>query len=402
MTRFGSRKVLIAIAIALVAVPGFLPTGQAAGGSISYSTDFPTPGAFPPGWTQPQGGAWQSNMSTSLGSNAARLEYSYCSPTTAIDCRGTPQILRSPYIDLTGVPTGPYSDVNVTLSFLHSWYANYPCSAPWPDPNTGSPTVCQEAWVEASTDGFATSLELLHYWSFNPAAETNATKTFDITSWAAGHLIQIQFRIAMYDDWWWDVDDFSVAASWMQDLAPPETRLSIPVDGHRDLVYPGGWTVSPAITFMFTATDDLGVSGFECRLDGGAFSPCTSPKAYSGLSPGVHTFRVRAVDVANRPDPSPAAHTWTLLTLPQAVGVIAGRVQALYRSGSLTYAVASSMTTKLLTARAMMESGWGDPCTPLRAFFAQVFSLRTTWTGFWSQMRSLLDPTVDIFWELRC
>ncbi|QIN77723.1 hypothetical protein GBA65_03440 [Rubrobacter marinus] len=45
--------------------------------------------------------------------------------------------------------------------------------------------------------------------------------------------------------------------------------------------------------------------------------PCASPKAYSGLTNRVHTFRVRAVDRAGNVDPAPSARTWTVdTTLP--------------------------------------------------------------------------------------
>lgn len=45
---------------------------------------------------------------------------------------------------------------------------------------------------------------------------------------------------------------------------------------------------------------------FQCRLDGGRFKPCKSPKRYAGLAPGKHVFEVRAVDAAGAVDPKPA------------------------------------------------------------------------------------------------
>jgi hypothetical protein len=45
-------------------------------------------------------------------------------------------------------------------------------------------------------------------------------------------------------------------------------------------------------------------------LDSGSFETCTSPKTYSGLKKGSHTFAVRAVDAAGNLDPTPATRTW--------------------------------------------------------------------------------------------
>jgi subtilisin-like proprotein convertase family protein len=53
-------------------------------------------------------------------------------------------------------------------------------------------------------------------------------------------------------------------------------------------------------------------SMFQCRLDGGDFSPCTSPQEFGGLPEGTHTFEVRAFDSHGNVDGSPAVYTWTV------------------------------------------------------------------------------------------
>ena len=79
------------------------------------------------------------------------------------------------------------------------------------------------------------------------------------------------------------------------DLDPPETTITRGPRRRIDRRRAG---------FRFSA-DEAGAS-FECRLDSRRFRPCASPRRYVGLDAGRHRFRVRAVDLANNPDPTPA------------------------------------------------------------------------------------------------
>ena len=60
----------------------------------------------------------------------------------------------------------------------------------------------------------------------------------------------------------------------------------------------------------FTFTSDTTNATFECQLDTAAFAACTTPKAYTGLKAGNHTFKVRAKTSAGV-DATPASYTWT-------------------------------------------------------------------------------------------
>ncbi len=82
------------------------------------------------------------------------------------------------------------------------------------------------------------------------------------------------------------------------DNALPETTLS--------RTPAADWRLRTA-TFAFGSEPG---AAFDCALDAGAFSPCTSPVRYSGLSPGRHVFRVRARDAVRNIDPTPARHAW--------------------------------------------------------------------------------------------
>jgi hypothetical protein len=63
-------------------------------------------------------------------------------------------------------------------------------------------------------------------------------------------------------------------------------------------------------TFAFTSTE--AGSTFACRLDTGPWASCTSPRTYSGLRAGQHTFAVYATDVAGNADATPATRTVTI------------------------------------------------------------------------------------------
>ena len=80
------------------------------------------------------------------------------------------------------------------------------------------------------------------------------------------------------------------------DTTPPETTI----DSN-----PSDPSTSSGATFTFSA--DEGGSTFECELDGAGFSSCSSPKSYSSLSDGSHTFKVKATDACrkHRSDPRP-------------------------------------------------------------------------------------------------
>jgi peptidoglycan/xylan/chitin deacetylase (PgdA/CDA1 family) len=96
------------------------------------------------------------------------------------------------------------------------------------------------------------------------------------------------------------------------DTTPPNTTIG---SG------PSGTVSSTSASFTFSSSEAN--STFGCALDGSAFSACTSPKAYSGLANGSHTFSVRATDAAGNVDATPATRTWTINTSPAPDKIIA-------------------------------------------------------------------------------
>lgn len=98
----------------------------------------------------------------------------------------------------------------------------------------------------------------------------------------------------------------AVQARFEIDVTPPDTTIT---------QRPGNPSSSTTASFAFTASEPG--STFECALDAEAFSPCVSPKTYSDLAAGPHTFSVRGTDVAGNTDPSPASYAWTIDLQPK-------------------------------------------------------------------------------------
>lgn len=104
-----------------------------------------------------------------------------------------------------------------------------------------------------------------------------------------------------------NVDGTPEEWSWRVDTRRPETTI---VSG------PPGQTESTSATFEFESSEEN--SYFYCELDSSDFSLCESPKTFSGVGVGSHTFRVFAEDVAGNWDASDAETTWTTIGTPQA------------------------------------------------------------------------------------
>jgi hypothetical protein len=98
-----------------------------------------------------------------------------------------------------------------------------------------------------------------------------------------------------------NTDNTPAQRTWTVDTMGPETTID---SG------PSGTVTSAEANFAFSSSE--GRSTFECSLEGGTYSPCTSPKGYPGLPDGEHTFSVKATDAAGNEDAAPASRTWTV------------------------------------------------------------------------------------------
>ena len=67
---------------------------------------------------------------------------------------------------------------------------------------------------------------------------------------------------------------------------------------------------TPTITFSSSKPN----SSFQCKVDAGAFAPCTSPITLAALADGSHSFEVLATDALGNADPDAALANFTVDT----------------------------------------------------------------------------------------
>jgi hypothetical protein len=219
-------------------------------------------------------GNWSFTPSTPLsqGSHTVRARAADAAGNGSVDSNTNTFTVDSvdPDTAITGTPPNPAASASASFSFSGS--------------GTGSAVV----GFECSLDGapFSTCASPQSYTGLAEGSHTFRVRALD----AAGNR-----------------DSTPASFSWSIDLSAPDTTIT---------ARPAALSNSSSASFSFTGGDGAGsgVASFECSLDGGAFAACTSPRSYTGLADGSHTFAVRAVDVAGNIDGTPASYSWTVDT----------------------------------------------------------------------------------------
>ncbi|WP_448545731.1 choice-of-anchor D domain-containing protein [Roseiflexus sp.] len=137
--------------------------------------------------------------------------------------------------------------------------------------------------------------------------------------------------------------------TWTIDTTPPDTTIT------------GGpansSTSGPTVSFTFSS--EAGAT-FQCRMDSGSFSACTSPFTATGLTDGSHTFHVRAIDTVGNIDPTPATRTWTVDATPPDTTILSGPTGAISVT-SVTFTFTSTETGSTFQCR--LNGGSFVSCT---------------------------------------
>jgi hypothetical protein len=128
-------------------------------------------------------------------------------------------------------------------------------------------------------------------------------------------------------------DTSELSGAVVTDAIAPDTQINSGPSGPTSDVTP---------SFAFSSEPG---AVFECRMDGGAFAPCTSAFTAAPLADGSHTFRVRAVDADLNRDGDPAVRSFEVDTVAPETTITGGpkgRVRSKTRRKKVSFRFISS------------------------------------------------------------
>ena len=196
---------------------------------------------------------------TTLARDATTFELQGAQPKVAVD--GTPP----PAPTISQVPPNPSNSSSAAFAFAD-----------------GDATATLRCRLDAAA--FTACTSPTSYAALVEGAHTFAVKAVD----AAGN------------------ESAAASYSWTVDRTPP----AAPTLTSK----PPNVTASTSASFAFT--DEDAAASYFCKVDGAAFTACTSPTAYNGLAAGQHVFDIKARDPAGN-EGAITSYTWTIdLTNP--------------------------------------------------------------------------------------
>ncbi|MGB2852602.1 MAG: hypothetical protein WBC01_13155 [Solirubrobacterales bacterium] len=156
--------------------------------------------------------------------------------------------------------------------------------------------------------------------TFSPAAGASPTFPAGLAV-DAGHIYWADFAngtvVRSTLDGTTDVSYFIFGASFPLGVAvdsrplPPDPPPPDPPPETTITKRPPNKTRKRNVKFRFVSSEPG--SSFRCKLDRRPFRPCESPKKLRRLKKGKHRFKVRAINAAGIPDPTPAKDRFKVL-----------------------------------------------------------------------------------------
>lgn len=183
--------------------------------------------------------------------------------------------------------------------------------------------------------GFAACASPKSYASLSSGAHTFAVRAID----AAGN-----------------VGTTSASYSWTIDLTTPLASINSGPDSITN-------NTTATYTFSANPPPSGSIIGYECQLDGLGWNSCSSPKSYSGLVQGDHTFEVRSID-NNSQYSAPTSQEWAIDTTDPVITL--GTVPASLNnstSSSISFSSTDSGGGVVAGHKCKLDGGSYAPCS---------------------------------------
>jgi hypothetical protein len=254
-----------------------------------------------------------------------------------------------------------------------------PLPVPLPTPTpTPADTTAPETSIASGPAASTTSSSASFDFSANEAGSTFACK-LDSGSWGACDSPKPYSSVAVgshtfsvrASDTAGNVDATPATRSWsVEAVTPPPPPADTTAPDTSITSGPQSSTTSTSASFGIAASESG--AALACKLDSGSWGACSSPKSYSGLAVGSHTFAVRATDAAGNVDATPATQSWTVEavtpppppadTTPPETSITSGPA-ATTTSASASFWLSASESGATLACK--LDSGsWGACSSP--------------------------------------
>jgi hypothetical protein len=133
-------------------------------------------------------------------------------------------------------------------------------------------------------------------------------------------------------------------------------------------------TIGPHASLEGTSTTSFtfssaGTTSFECRVDGAAFSPCSSGDSFGPSADGLHTFFVRALDELGNASAA-ASSQWTIDTIAPPSPLITEEPQSPSGSSSASFSFTDADPT--VTFQCQLDGGGFSDCSSGSANYSDL------------------------------
>ena len=145
------------------------------------------------------------------------------------------------------------------------------------------------------------------------------------------------------------------SVAWTVDLTAPTLTITS---------QPTTFSNSANANFIFSGTSGgVALASYQCSIDGGTFAACTSPKSYTALTEGKHTFSVKGTNAAGTMS-SPVNASWTVDTTPPTAPVITLNVTSPSKSNMASVVFSSTdMGSMIAGFQCSVDGGTFASCT---------------------------------------